>query len=83
MPMIENNNCQLIKVVICDDHQVVLEGLNMILSAELGFSIVGLFQSGTLLKQFLSIKSNSVDVVIIDAQLKQDNGFNIAQNQCF
>lgn len=80
MPIIENNNRQLIKVVICDDHQVVLEGLNMILSAELGFSIVGLFQSGTLLKQFLSVKSNTVDVVIIDAQLKQDNGFDIAQN---
>lgn len=80
MPTIENNNRQLIKVVICDDHQVVLEGLNMILSAELGFSIVGLFQSGTLLKQFLSVKSNTVDVVIIDAQLKQDNGFDIAQN---
>lgn len=80
MTIIENNNPQLIKVVICDDHQVVLEGLNMILSAELGFSIVGLFQSGTLLKQFLSVKSNTVDVVIIDAQLKQDNGFDIAQN---
>ena len=80
MTIIENNNRQLIKVVICDDHQVVLEGLNMILSAELGFSIVGLFQSGTLLKQFLSVKSNTVDVVIIDAQLKQDNGFDIAQN---
>ena len=79
MSKIENFSHLPIKVVICDDHQVVLEGLNMILSEESGFAVAGLFQTGILLKQFLSIKTNQVDVVIIDAQLKQENGFEIAQ----
>lgn len=80
MSTIENANRIPIHVVICDDHQVVLQGLNIILSEEFGFSVVGLFQSGVLLKQFLSVKSNKVDVVIIDAQLKNENGFEIAQS---
>jgi DNA-binding NarL/FixJ family response regulator len=79
MSKIENFSHLPIKVVICDDHQVVLEGLNMILSEESGFAVAGLFQTGLLLKQFLSTKTNLVDVVIIDAQLKQENGFEIAQ----
>ena len=71
---------QPIKVVICDDHQVVLQGLSMILSEDAGFQVVGLFQNGSLLKQFLSIPTNEVDYVIIDAQLQSENGFEIAQN---
>lgn len=66
--------------MICDDHQVVLQGLSMIFSEELGFQIMGLFQSGTQLKQFLSIPTNLVDYVIIDAQLQAENGFEIAQS---
>lgn len=75
-----NSPSSPIKIVICDDHQVVLQGLSMIFSEELGFQIMGLFQSGTQLKQFLSIPTNLVDYVIIDAQLQAENGFEIAQS---
>ncbi len=50
----------------------------MILSEELGFHVVGLFQNGSQLKQFLKLSPNAVDYVIIDAQLQAESGFEIA-----
>lgn len=74
----QNPNSTPIKVAICDDHQVVLQGLSMILSEELGFQVVGLFQNGAQLKQFIKLSPNAVDYVIIDAQLPSESGFDIA-----
>ncbi len=74
----QNPNSTPIKLAICDDHQVVLQGLSMILSEELGFQVVGLFQNGTQLKHFLKLSPNAVDYVVIDAQLQAENGFDIA-----
>lgn len=68
-----------INIVICDDHQVVLEGLNLILSKESGLNTKGLFHSGSELLTFLSNKKNIVDVVIIDVQLKNESGFEISK----
>jgi len=74
-----NQSITNLNIVICDDHQVVLEGLNQILSNEVGLTPKGLFNSGANLIQFLSDKKNHVDVVIMDAQLKNESGFEIAK----
>jgi DNA-binding NarL/FixJ family response regulator len=74
-----NQSITNLNIVICDDHQVVLEGLNQILSNEEGLNPKGLFNSGANLIQFLSDKKNLVDVVIMDAQLKNESGFEIAK----
>jgi DNA-binding NarL/FixJ family response regulator len=74
-----NQSITNLNIVICDDHQVVLEGLNQILSNEIGLKATGLFNSGTDLIHFLSNKSNLVDVVIVDVQLKNETGFEIAK----
>ena len=74
-----NQTITNLNIVICDDHHVVLEGLNQILSNEEGLKPKGLFNSGANLIQFLSDKKNVVDVVILDAQLKNESGFEIAK----
>ena len=73
-----NQSITNLNIVICDDHQVVLEGLNQILSNEIGLKATGLFNSGNDLIHFLSDKKNVVDVVIIDVLLKNETGFEIA-----
>ena len=74
-----NQSITNLNIVICDDHQVVLEGLNQILSNEIGLKATGLFNSGNDLIRFLSDKKNVVDVVILDVQLKNETGFEIAK----
>lgn len=74
-----NQSITNLNIVICDDHQVVLEGLNQILSNEIGLKATGLFNSGNDLIHFLSDKKNVVDVVIIDVLLKNETGFEIAK----
>jgi DNA-binding NarL/FixJ family response regulator len=61
-----------VNVVICDNHQVVLAGLNLIFSSCDDIKVIGIFQDIVKLEEF--IKSNhEIDphVVVIDAQLGQ------------
>lgn len=65
----------LIKTVICDDHPIVLQGLSSILTAEKGFEIQCLTQNGDdLIQAVLTFKP---DVVLIDANLKNELGFDL------
>lgn len=69
-----------INIALCDDHQVVLQGLNQILASENAFEIVGLFGNGSELLSFLSQynSQNEPQVIVVDAQLKHESGFELA-----
>lgn len=58
-----------IRVAVCDDHQVVLEGLKLIFSQVKGIDIAGMFHSPDSLLSFLQTTSIPVDVIVVDAHL--------------
>lgn len=67
-----------IKVVVCDDHQVVLEGLRLIIQQTPFIELVGMFHLPETLIAFLNQSHQKVDVVIIDAHLGNGkNGLDI------
>lgn len=67
-----------IKVAVCDDHQVVLEGLRLILDQLENISLVGLFDTPDSLIEFLEHTDNPPDVVILDAHLGNNkNGLDV------
>ncbi len=69
------NTQALLKTIICDDHPIVLEGLTAILSAEKGFDIQKITQKGEDL--LLSIPQYNPDIILIDAHLKNELGFDL------
>jgi DNA-binding NarL/FixJ family response regulator len=67
-----------IKVVVCDDHQVVLEGLRLILEKTDAIEVADVFQDPKALVSFLNQAPTPPDVVIIDAHLgNNENGLDI------
>jgi DNA-binding NarL/FixJ family response regulator len=61
-----------VNVVICDDHQVVLAGLNLIFSECEDINVVGIFQDVAAMEAFLNTNHGiEPQVVVIDAQLGQ------------
>lgn len=70
-----NNSQALLKTVICDDHPIVLEGLSAILSAEKGFYIQKITQTGEEL--LYAISQLQPDIILIDAHLKNELGFEL------
>jgi DNA-binding NarL/FixJ family response regulator len=67
-----------IRVAVCDDHQVVLEGLKLIFSQVKGIDIAGMFHSPDSLLSFLQSTSIPVDVIVVDAHLGNNkNGLDV------
>jgi hypothetical protein len=60
------------RVVICDDHQVVIEGLKMILQSNSTIEIVGAFLDPEEFNNYWNIHYTNIDVVLMDAHLKND-----------
>jgi DNA-binding NarL/FixJ family response regulator len=61
-----------VNVVICDDHQVLLAGLNLIFSECEYINVVGIFQDVVTMEVFLNANHGiEPHVVVIDAQLGQ------------
>lgn len=61
-----------VDVVICDDNEVVLAGLNLIFSNCEGINVVGIFQDVSKMMEFLNSNHDlEPHVVVIDAQLGQ------------
>ena len=56
-----------IKVLIADDHQIMLDGLKAILTKDRSLSIVGTASNGLEVLEFL--KDEQVDVVLLDLQM--------------
>ena len=65
----------MIKVVVIDDHELVLHGLNERLKQENGFEVVGAFTNYQDL--LLCLKYKSVDIIIMDLMLKDIHGFDL------
>jgi DNA-binding NarL/FixJ family response regulator len=65
----------MINILIVDDHAIVREGLNTILSLELGFSIAGMAKNAS--EAMKIIDSQKVDIVILDISLPGRSGLDI------
>lgn len=61
-----------IKIVIADDHEVVIDGLMALLALEADFQVVGKALNGEHLLEVL--KNKPCDVVIMDIEMPQMNG---------
>ncbi len=74
----------MVNVVICDDHQVVLAGLNLIFSKSEEINVIGVFQECSKMIHFLHQDNNmEPDVVVIDAQLgKGFSGLDVPALYC-
>ncbi len=70
-----NTQKALLKTIICDDHPLVLEGLSAILLPIKGFEIQTIVQNGADLLQ--AIQLHHPDVILIDAHLKNEIGFDL------
>lgn len=67
-----------INVAVCDDHQVVLEGLRLIFETAAHIYPVGMFYTPEYLINFLKDSHTPPDVIIIDAHLGNNkNGLDI------
>jgi len=64
--------CEPIRVLIADDHEVVREGLRMILETEEGFIVVGTAEDGV---QAIELTANlKPDVVLMDLRMPRMDG---------
>lgn len=82
-PNIAQSNILALKkrIVICDDHQVVVEGLKTILQANTNLEICGTFLDAAEFLDYWNVHSANVDVVLMDAHLKNEvSGLELIQN---
>lgn len=63
---------QKIKILIADDHDIVLEGYLSILSALTNIEVVGKANNGIQVLQML--QSNKIDILLMDLNMPQMNG---------
>lgn len=68
---------KLTKVILVDDHPVVMEGLKALLSNNEHLSVVGGFTTGKETLTFL--KRNNVDVIFLDIALPDMNGLDLCR----
>lgn len=61
-----------IKVAILDDHPMILQGLENVLSVSENISLSGIYQDGVSLIE--GLKSNSPDVLLLDIQMPERSG---------
>lgn len=61
-----------INIAIVDDHPIVIEGLKMMLSTQLGFSVSASFTTGSEIIGFM--RNHTVDIILLDITLPDANG---------
>lgn len=66
-----------IRIIIIDDHEMVLQGLSALLSNHPGFSIVGKFTNGHIAAE--QIHEINPDIVLTDINMPIINGFETAE----
>lgn len=67
----------MIKLLLCDDHPLVIEGLKLILADDDRFQIVGEVYNGKEALDFLA--SNEVDILMMDINMPVLNGLETAK----
>lgn len=63
------------KIVICEDHRIVFDGLELLLKDNRDFSIIGYAATGKELKPLL--KNKKPDILILDLNLPDTDGFTL------
>lgn len=63
------------KILLCDDHQLVLEGLDHLLNSHPNFQVVGMAKDGRELFKILSLIE--IDVLLLDIDLPDKNGLDL------
>ncbi|WP_370090059.1 response regulator [Ekhidna sp.] len=66
-----------VKILIADDHQIVLDGLKMVLSAREDFEVVGEASNGLEVLDFVT--KNRVDIVVLDINMPGMDGIKCAR----
>ncbi len=61
-----------IKIVICDDHQIILESLELLISTMENMEVVATFQDASLVGEYLA--NHEADVLITDLTMPVMNG---------
>jgi DNA-binding NarL/FixJ family response regulator len=67
----------MIKVMIADDHQVLLDGLESMLSEQGEFDIVAKCTNGTQVLQ--KLQQNEPDILLLDINMPDMNGIEVAE----
>ncbi|HEY7877407.1 MAG TPA: response regulator transcription factor [Gemmatimonadaceae bacterium] len=65
----------VIKVLLVDDHPLVLEGLRALMEAEAGIQVVGTTTDGTRVVELTRL--HRPDVVVLDLELGATNGYDV------
>ncbi len=65
-----------VSIIILDDHQIVIDGLKLLLSDHRQFKIVAEFNRGYDLLEYL--KQNSADIVLTDIMMPEMDGYEVA-----
>lgn len=68
---------QPIKIIIIDDHPMVIEGISMFLSKSDNFEIVSSFTNGLEVLEF--IKNNEIDLILLDVFMPNINGIDLCK----
>ncbi len=66
-----------IKIVIIDDHPMVIEGISMFLSKSEDFEVVGSFTNGLDVLEFS--KTNEIDLILLDVFMPNINGIDLCK----
>ena len=64
-----------IRILLIDDHQVVREGLKMLIESHAGFKVTGEADNGSAALKIL--EKNGVDIVLLDLDLGSENGLDL------
>lgn len=67
----------MIRVAVCDDHEMVREALASVLAQEEGISVVGVSESLETTRAL--IDSEVPDVLVVDVRLKEESGLDVAR----
>ncbi|WP_424962155.1 response regulator [Ekhidna sp.] len=64
-------------ILIADDHQIVIDGLKLVLSSREDFNVIGQASNGLEVLEFLS--QNRADVVVLDINMPEMDGIKCAK----